>query len=173
MTDPSISAADRHDRRRVAVLDSEMAYVDTGRGRPVVFLHGNPTSSYLWRNVIPHVTGIARCLAPDLIGMGRSGKAPAGSYRFVDHARYLDAWFDALALQDVTIVSDSASWLARSSTPKLFINAEPGSILVGTQREVCRAWPNQREVTVRGLHFVQEDSPGDIGRAVAAFVEKQ
>jgi len=104
MTDPSISAADRHDRRRVAVLDSEMAYVDTGRGRPVVFLHGNPTSSYLWRNVIPHVTGIARCLAPDLIGMGRSGKAPAGSYRFVDHARYLDAWFDALALQDVTLV---------------------------------------------------------------------
>jgi len=292
MTDPSISAADRHDRRRVAVLDSEMAYVDTGRGRPVVFLHGNPTSSYLWRNVIPHVTRIARCLAPDLIGMGRSGKAPAGSYRFVDHARYLDAWFDALALQDVTlvvhdwgsalgfawarqhpdrvagliymealvcpltwndwpesarkifqlmrspageelvlqknvfverilpasimrklsedemdvyrapfrepgesrrptltwpreipvdgepsdvvtIVSDSASLLARSSTPKLFINAEPGSILVGTQREVCRAWPNQREVTVRGLHFVQEDSPGDIGRAVAAFVEKQ
>ncbi len=292
MTDPSISAADKHDRRRVAVLDSEMAYVDTGRGRPVVFLHGNPTSSYLWRNVIPHVTRIARCLAPDLIGMGRSGKAPAGSYRFVDHARYLDAWFDALALQDVTlvvhdwgsalgfawarqhpdrvagliymealvcpltwndwpesarkifqlmrspageelvlqknvfverilpasimrklsedemdvyrapfrepgesrrptltwpreipvdgepsdvvtIVSDSASWLARSSTPKLFINAEPGSILVGTQREVCRAWPNQREVTVRGLHFVQEDSPGDIGRAVAAFVEKQ
>ena len=292
MTDPSISAADRHDRRRVAVLDSEMAYVDTGRGRPVVFLHGNPTSSYLWRNVIPHVTGIARCLAPDLIGMGRSGRAPAGSYRFVDHARYLDAWFDALALQDVTlvvhdwgsalgfawarqhpdrvagliymealvrpltwndwpesarkifqlmrspageelvlqknvfverilpasimrklsedemdvyrapfrepgesrrptltwpreipvdgepsdvvtIVSDSASWLARSSTPKLFINAEPGSILVGAQREVCRAWPNQREVTVRGLHFVQEDSPGDIGRAVAAFVEKQ
>jgi len=292
MSDPVISAADRHDRRRVAVLDSEMAYVDTGRGRPVVFLHGNPTSSYLWRNVIPHVTGIARCLAPDLIGMGRSGKAPAGSYRFVDHARYLDAWFDALALQDVTlvvhdwgsalgfawarqhpdrvagliymealvcpltwsdwpesarkifqlmrspageelvlqknvfverilpasimrklsedemdvyrapfrepgesrrptltwpreipvdgepsdvvtIVSDSASWLARSSTPKLFINAEPGSILVGAQREVCRAWPNQREVTVRGLHFVQEDSPGDIGRAVAAFVEKQ
>src|SRR5438445_773748 len=81
-----------------------MAYVDTGRGRPVVFLHGNPTSSYLWRNVIPHVTRIARCLAPDLIGMGRSGKAPAGSYRFVDHARYLDAWFDALALQDVTLV---------------------------------------------------------------------
>jgi haloalkane dehalogenase len=292
MSEPAISAADRHDRRRVAVLDSEMAYVDTGRGRPVVFLHGNPTSSYLWRNVIPHAARVARCLAPDLIGMGRSGKAPAGSYRFADHARYLDAWFDALALRDVTlvihdwgsalgfawarrhpdrvaglvymealvcpltwddwpesarkifqlmrspageelvlqknvfverilpasimrklgddemdayrapfrepgesrrptltwpreipidgepadvvrIVSDNASWLAKSSTPKLFINAEPGSILVGAQRELCRTWPNQREVTVRGLHFVQEDSPADIGRAVAAFVEKQ
>jgi len=292
MTEPAISAADRHDRRRVAVLDSEMAYVDTGRGRPVVFLHGNPTSSYLWRNVIPHAARVARCLAPDLIGMGRSGKAPAGSYRFVDHARYLDAWFDALALRDVTlvihdwgsalgfawarrhpdrvaglvymealvcpltwddwpesarkifqlmrspageelvleknvfverilpasimrklgddemdayrapfrepgesrrptltwpreipidgepadvvrIVSDNASWLAKSSTPKLFINADPGSILVGAQRELCRTWPNQREVTVRGLHFVQEDSPADIGRAVAEFVEKQ
>ena len=292
MTEPLISAADRHDRRRVAVLDSEMAYVDTGRGRPVVFLHGNPTSSYLWRNIIPHAARVARCLAPDLIGMGRSGKAPTGSYRFVDHARYLDAWFDALALRDVTlvihdwgsalgfawarrypdrvaglvymealvcpltwdgwpesarkifqlmrspageelvlqknvfverilpasiirklgddemdayrapfrepgesrrptltwpreipidgepadvvrIVSDNASWLAKSSTPKLFVNAEPGSILVGTQRELCRTWPNQREVTVRGLHFVQEDSPADIGRAVAEFVEKQ
>src|SRR3989441_9933954 len=120
MTDPSISAADRHDRRRVGVLDSEMAYVDTGRGRPVVFLHGNPTSSYLWRNVIPHVTGIARCLAPDLIGMGDSGKAPGGSYRFVDHARYLDAWFDALALggRVILVVHDWGSalgfhWAAR------------------------------------------------------------
>ena len=292
MTDAQISAADRYDRRRVAVLDSEMAYVDTGRGRPVVFLHGNPTSSYLWRNVIPHVQGAARCLAPDLIGMGRSGKAPAGAYRFVDHARYLDAWFDALAIRDVTlvvhdwgsalgfawarrhpdrvagliymealvcpltwdawpesarkifqlmrspageelvlqknvfverilpasimrklsddemdayrapfrepgesrrptltwpreipvngepadvvrIIDDNASWLAKSSTPKLFINAEPGSILVGPQRQLCRSWPNQREVTVRGLHFIQEDSPADIGRAVVDFVEKR
>jgi len=290
MNDAPISASDRYDRRRVAVLDSEMAYVDTGRGRPVVFLHGNPTSSYLWRNVIPHVEGVARCLAPDLIGMGRSGKAPAGSYRFVDHARYLDAWFDALALRDVTLVvhdwgsalgfawarrhpdrvagliymeaivrpltwdewpesarkifqlmrspageelvlqknvfverilpasiqrtltdemetyrapfrepgesrrptltwpreipvggepadvvriaEDNAQWLAKSPVPKLFVNAEPGSILVGPQRELCRTWPNQREVTVRGLHFIQEDSPADIGRAVAEFVRK-
>jgi haloalkane dehalogenase len=289
MTDAPISAADRYERRRIAVLDSEMAYVDTGRGRPVVFLHGNPTSSYLWRNVIPLVEGGARCLAPDLIGMGRSGKAPAGSYRFVDHARYLDAWFDALALRDVTlvvhdwgsalgfawarrhdarvrgliymeaivrpltwdewpesarkifqlmrspageelvlqknvfverilpasiqrkltdaemetyrapfsepgesrrptltwpreipvagepadvvrIVDDNARWLATSAVPKLFVNAEPGSILVGPQREFCRSWANQREVTVRGLHFIQEDSPAEIGRAVADFV---
>ena len=87
MTAPAIPAGDPHERRRVAVLDSEMVYVDTGRGDPVVFLHGNPTSSYLWRNVIPHVTPHGRCLAPDLIGMGASGKAPAGTYRFHDHAR--------------------------------------------------------------------------------------
>ena len=82
-----------------------MAYVDAGVGEPIVFLHGNPTSSYLWRNVIPHVSAHGRCLAPDLIGMGASGKAPGGSYRFVDHARYLDAWFDALGLsRHVTLV---------------------------------------------------------------------
>src|SRR5437016_8308248 len=100
-----ISAADPYPRARVRVLDTEMAYVDTGAGDPVVFLHGNPTSSYLWRNVIPHVEGLGRCLAPDLIGMGDSGKAPTGSYRFVDHARYLDAWSDALGLtKNVTLV---------------------------------------------------------------------
>jgi len=73
----------------------------------------------------------------------------------------------------VRIIDDNASWLAKSSTPKLFINAEPGSILVGPQRQLCRSWPNQREVTVRGLHFIQEDSPADIGRAVVDFVEKR
>ncbi len=85
-------AIDPHPRHVAKVLDSEMAYVDTGAGDPMVFLHGNPTSSYLWRNVIPHLTGQARCLAPDLIGMGESGKSSNGSYRFVDHARYLGAW---------------------------------------------------------------------------------
>ncbi len=88
----------------VEVLDSFMAYTDAGAGGiPVVFLHGNPTSSYLWRNVIPHVACQARCLAPDLIGMGESGKPDIG-YRFADHARYLDAWFDALGLDEVVIV---------------------------------------------------------------------
>jgi haloalkane dehalogenase len=277
-------------RRRVRVLDSEMAYVDVGAGAPVVFLHGNPTSSYLWRNVIPHVAPAARCLAPDLIGMGESGPSGSGGYRFADHARYLDAWFEARGLaRDVTlvvhdwgsalgfhwarrhpeavrglaymeaivrpltwgewpesartvfqamrspageemvleknvfverilpasilrplapeemdayrrpfrepgegrrptlawpreipidgapadvvaVVEDYARWLAASPVPKLFVNADPGSILVGAQRDFCRAWPNQREVTVRGLHFVQEDSPAEIGRAVAEFV---
>jgi alpha/beta hydrolase family protein len=87
----------------VPVLDSTMYYEDQGDGSPVVLLHGNPTSSYLWRNVIPELTGQARCLAPDLIGMGRSGK-PGIAYRFADHARYLDAWFEALELDGVTLV---------------------------------------------------------------------
>jgi haloalkane dehalogenase len=88
----------------VEVLDSFMSYRDIGAGDvPVVFLHGNPTSSYLWRNVIPYVAGEARCLAPDLIGMGESGK-PDIAYRLADHARYLDAWFDAMGLAEVVIV---------------------------------------------------------------------
>lgn len=286
-----VSANDPHPRRRLDVLDSTMAYVDAGQGPPVVFLHGNPTSSYLWRNVIPHVTAVGRCLAPDLIGMGDSGRASAGSYRFADHARYLDAWFDALGLRDVTLVVHDwgsalgfwwafrhqrrvrglayleaivrpvtwAEWpdnarkmfqamrspageelvleknvfverilpasimrrlddaemdayrrpwrtpgetrrpmlqwpreipidgepvdvvriveqygagLATSPVSKLFVNAEPGSILVGAPREFCRAWANQREVTVKGLHFVQEDSLDEIGQAVADFVRR-
>ena len=100
-----ISAADPHPRRRATVLDTDMTYVSTGAGAPVVFLHGNPTSSYLWRNVIPWVARDHQCLAPDLIGMGDSGKSPAGSYRFADHARYLDAWFEAMGLsRAVTLV---------------------------------------------------------------------
>jgi haloalkane dehalogenase len=87
------------------VLDSSMYFEDNGYlpGVPVVFLHGNPTSSFLWRNILPDVGRVARCLGPDLIGMGRSGK-PAGHYRFADHARYLDAWFDALGIRDVVLV---------------------------------------------------------------------
>jgi haloalkane dehalogenase len=268
-----------------------MAYVDTGIGDPIVFLHGNPTSSYLWRNVIPHLEPLGRCLAPDLIGMGRSGASSSGRYRFEDHARYLDAWFEAanvgtniiLVIHDwggalgfdwarrhrervqaivymetilceltwndwpdaarkifqamrsptgediilqknvfverilpssilrpltgeemdayrtrftepgetrrptltwpreipfegqpadvAKIVADSAAWVSTDrSLPKLFINADPGSILIGKQREFCRSWPNQQEVTVKGLHFIQEDSPHEIGEAAAAFV---
>ena len=289
MTENPISANDPYERRHAAVLDTEIAYVDTGAGDPVVFLHGNPTSSYLWRNVIPEVEPHARCLAPDLVGMGDSGPAPDGSYRFADHARYLDAWFDALLpTQSVTlvghdwgsvlgfywarrhpervrglaymeaivrpvsweewpedargifrgmrsekgedlvlqrnvfverilpssvlrglteeemdiyrrpyvteesrsptlawprelpidgepeevvrIVDDYSGWLKESDVPKLFVNAEPGSILTGAQREFCRSWKNQEVVTVRGAHFLQEDSPREIGEAVAAFV---
>ena len=112
--------------RTVRVLDSQLTYTDTGSpgteadpgGVPVVFLHGNPTSSYLWRNVIPHVAGRARCLAPDLIGMGASGK-PAIGYRFADHTRYLDAWFDAMDLDQVVLAghdwggSLGLDWAAR------------------------------------------------------------
>ena len=94
----TISAQDPHPRKRVPVLDSEMSYVDVGSGDPIVFLHGNADSSYLWRNVIPHVADIARCLAPDYIGMGRSSPSPTKAYRFPDQSRYLDAWFDTLGL---------------------------------------------------------------------------
>lgn len=87
----------------VQLLDSFIHYEEAGTGDPIVFLHGNPTSSYLWRNVIPGLAADGRCLAPDLIGMGQSGKPNIG-YRFFDHARYLDAWFDALDLDQVTIV---------------------------------------------------------------------
>jgi haloalkane dehalogenase len=287
-----LSAVDPYLRKRVSVLDTEMAYVEAGAGNPIVFLHGNPTSSYLWRNVIPHVAAQHRCLAPDLVGMGDSGKSPGGTYRFVDHARYLDAWFEALGLSRnvvlvvhdwgsalgfhwarrhpermtgvaymealvrpvtwqewpeaarkvfqgmrspggeeiileknvfverilpasvirgltaeemeryrtpyreagesrrptltwpreipvdgepadvVRIVEEYGDWLSKSPIPKLFINADPGSILVGAQRDFCRRWPNQQEVTVRGSHFVQEDSPDEIGRALAAFVRR-
>jgi len=82
-----------------------MSYVDVGHGDPIVFLHGNPTSAYVWRNVIPHLTAHARCVAPDLVGMGQSGRPPSRSYRFVDHARYLDAWFERVGLTSrVTLV---------------------------------------------------------------------
>ena len=284
---------DERPRQRVEILDTEMAYVDCGEGEhTVVFLHGNPTSSFLWRNVITPVESQARCLAPDLVGMGESGKNPAGSYRFLDHARYLDAWFDAvlptekvvLVIHDwgsalgfhwacrhpdrvagivymEAIVSPIASWgdwpenarnifqamrsdageelvleknifverilpsailrdlseeemavyrlpflepgevrrptltwprqipiegepaevvaiveeygrfmAGSEELPKVFVNAEPGSILVGKQRDFCRSWPNQTEVTVPGLHFVQEDSPAEIGDAVVGLL---
>jgi haloalkane dehalogenase len=292
MKSSMISAEDPNPRRRIAVLDTDMAYIDVGAGDPIVFLHGNPTSSYLWRNIIPHLEGLGRCLAPDLVGMGDSGKAPRHSYRFVDHARYLDSWFDALDLQhrvmlvvhdwgsalgfswaqrhperikgiaymeaivrpvtwqewdpqarsifeamrspageqiileknvfverilpasvmrqlseeemavyrrpylqagetrrptltwpreipiegepkDVAhIVEEYAQWLSTSQVPKLFINAAPGSILTGAQREFCRSFPHQEEITVKGLHFIQEDSPTEIGMALADFVKR-
>jgi haloalkane dehalogenase len=285
------AAGDAYERRRIPVLDTDIAYVDVGRGRPLVFLHGNPTSSFLWRGIIPRVAPVARCLAPDLVGMGQSGGAPAGSYRFVDHARYLDAWFDAMDLRShvtlvvhdwgsalgfhwahrhpdrvagivymeaivrpvtwaewpenarkifqamrspagedlvlqknvfverilpasvirpltdaemdvyrapyrepgesrrpvlqwpreipidgeprdvVAIVAAYGQWLAQWNGRKLFVNAEPGSILTGAPRDFCRMWPNQEEVTVKGVHFIQEDSPREIGDAVRAFVE--
>jgi haloalkane dehalogenase len=285
----TISSVDHHPRRRVRVFDTDMSYVDVGSGDPIVFLHGNPTSSYLWRNIIPYLSNHGRCLAPDLVGMGQSGKAPDNAYRFTDHTRYLDAWFDALdlarnvtlvlhdwgsalgfywafrhpqrvkaiaymeailqprrwsdfpngrdamframrsadgerlvldenffietvlpksilrTLSDqemdayrapfrdraarlpmliwprqlpiegepadvVAIVTQYGEWLAKSSLPKLFIAAEPGSILVGRALEFCRGWPNQREIKVPGIHFVQEDAPHEIGAALQAFV---
>src|ERR1035438_5018061 len=97
MTPTAISTEDPSYRKRVSVLDTNIAYVDVGEGDPIVFLHGNRTPSYLWRNIIPHVLPLGRCLAPDYVGMGNSGAAPDGCYRFVDHQRYVDAWFEASA----------------------------------------------------------------------------
>src|ERR1035437_752555 len=89
-----ISTEDASYRKYVHVLDTDMAYVDVGEGDPIVLLHGNPTPSYLWRHAIPYLLPFGRCLAPDYVGMGNSGPAPGGSYRFVDHQRYLDAWLE-------------------------------------------------------------------------------
>src|SRR5207245_315690 len=164
-----LSPADPLPRRRIRVLDTELAYVDTGSGDPIVFLHGNPTSSYLWRNVIPHVAARGRCLAPDLVGMGESDKTPAGSSRFVDHARGLGpeeleryrapyrepgesrrptlAWPREIPLDgepaDVVAVARAyADWLTRSPVPKLFVNGDPGFLLTGALRDFCRTFPN-------------------------------
>ncbi|MFQ5698700.1 MAG: haloalkane dehalogenase [Myxococcota bacterium] len=284
-----ISSELRYEKRTADVLGRRMAYLEAGQGDPIVLLHGNPTSSYLWRNVIPHLEDRGRCIAPDLIGMGDSEKlSPSGpgSYRFVEHRLYLDAlleqlgvarnvtfvihdWGSALGfdwanrhrdavkglaymeaiVQPLTwdqwpgaarelfqafrspagekmvleenvfveqvlpgavlrglgdaemavyrkpyrepgesrrptltwpreipiegqpadvaeIVGDYARWLAACDLPKLFVNADPGAILRGDARELCRSFPNQREATVRGTHFVQEDSPDEIGEAV-------
>ena len=282
-------------KRTVEVLGKRMAYVEMGRGDPVVFLHGNPASSYLWRDVMPHAAPFGRCIALDLIGMGDSEKlddSGPGRYRFVEHRKFLDGALDALGVAsnvvwvvhdwgsalgfdwanrhrgavrgiaymealvrpvtwaewpdaarrvfrglrseagermvlennvfvervlpgsilrrlteaemaiyrapyaepgesrrptltwpreipiegqppDVTrIVQDYAEWMSENDLPKLFVNAEPGAILTGRQREFCRSWRNQQEVTVRGRHFVQEDAPHKIGEAVADFVRR-
>ena len=103
--DKQISETDAHPRKKLELLNTWMSYADTGSGDPVVFLHGNPTSSYLWRNIIPQVAPLARCIAPDLIGMGTSGKSATGTYRFIDHSKHLDAFFDSLNLKSkVTLV---------------------------------------------------------------------
>jgi len=282
-------------KKSVDVLDSRIAYHERGEGAPVLLLHGNPTSSYLWRDVIPGLAGRGRLVAPDLIGMGDSGKLPnAGpdTYRFTTHRRYLDAFIDAvigrsdsiaLVVHDwgsalgfdwanrhrdrirgiaymeaivrpiaswdewspqavpifqgfrsdkgeamildrnmfvervlpgsvlrkltetemaeyrrpflqredrwptltwprqipiagepadvVAISTDYSRWMAENEVPKLFVNAEPGAILIGAPREFCRSWNNQTEVTVAGSHFIQEDSGPAIGKAVAEWMQ--
>lgn len=286
-------SAKEHPKTFVDVLGKRMAYVEMGEGDPILFLHGNPTSSYLWRNIMPHVRHLGRCIAPDLIGMGDSEKLDnvgPDSYRFVEHRQYLDAFYDAIGLggnvtfvihdwgsalgfdwsnrhrdrvkgiaymegivkpvtwddwpdaakpvfqgfrspagedmvieknifvervlpgsiirkmtdeemavyrrpfaepgedrrptltwprqipingepEDVVkIVSDYSAWMAENELMKLFVNAEPGAILTGPQRKFCRAWKNQTEVTVKGSHFIQEDSPDEIGKAIADWL---
>jgi len=279
---------------RVVALDCHIAYQTMGSGDPIVFLHGNPTSSYLWRNIMPLVADYGRCIAPDLIGMGHSdkitGEDPA-RYTYDVHRDYLDAALEALGVTDevtlvihdwgsalgfdwasrhpdkvkgiaymealvrpmtwadwpetsrplfqalrseageslileknvfierilpasiqrelseaemdayrrpfadagetrrpmlswprtlpfegdpadvVEVVDKYSQWMATTEIPKLFINAEPGAILTGDLREHCRSWPNQTEVTVPGIHFIQEDSPNEIGQAISAWLE--
>ena len=289
------SADERYPKQHAQIHGSSMSYVDIGQGDPIVFLHGNPTSSYLWRNVMPHVEGRGRLIAPDLIGMGDSDKLEDSGpdrYRFVEHRRYLDGLLDALGVVDnvtfvihdwgsalgfdwanrhrdsvrgiaymeaivkpltwdewpppvkpvfqgfrspagekmileqnafvemvlpgavlremsedemsvyrrpytepgedrrptltwprqipiegepedvVAIVKEYGEWLAQSDLPKLFVNADPGAILRGSARDFCRSWPNQTEVTVAGSHFIQEDSPDEIGTALANWLNQ-
>ena len=113
MTHHPISTEDISYRKYVPVLDTHMAYVDVGTGDPIVFLHGVPTPSYLWRNIIPYLLPFGRCLAPDLVGMGNSAPAPDGGYRLVDHQRYLDAWFAAVGIDRnvILVVHDWGSAL--------------------------------------------------------------
>jgi haloalkane dehalogenase len=113
MTPPPISTEDATYRKHIPVIDTDMAYVDVGEGDPIVFLHGNPTPSYLWRNIIPCLLPFGRCLAPDFVGMGNSGAAPNGSYRFVDHKRYLDAWLEKVGADKnvILVVHDWGSAL--------------------------------------------------------------
>jgi haloalkane dehalogenase len=283
-----------HPKKFVRIHDKRMAYVELGEGEPVfLLLHGNPTSSYLWRNVMPEVAGFGRCVAPDLIGMGDSDKlANPGPdvYRYSTHREFLWGLIDAVLGHDVSLalvvhdwgsalgfdwanhhrgrvtgivymeaivrplswtewpessrrvfqgfrseageemvldknvfvervlpasilrrlepaemaeyrrpfagsredrwptlswpreipidgqpasvaelVASYAGWMAENEVPKLFVNADPGAILVGAQREFCRSWRNQTEVTVAGSHFIQEDSGPEIGRAIAAW----
>jgi len=280
---------------KIQVLGKTIAYREMGAGDPIVLLHGNPTASYLWRDVMPALAPLGRVIAPDLIGHGDSDKLPVSDgddrYSFATSYRYLDGLLKALGSTEkvtlvihdwgsslgfhwaqkhpdavrgiaymeavvmplptwddwpekargifqgfrspkgedlilnrnlfieavlpssimrpltdeematyrapfadapdrqvmlnwpreipiagepphmVALVQSYADWLAQSTIPKLFINADPGSILVGAQRDFCRTWPNQTEVTVKGLHFVQEDSGADIGRAVALWLQ--
>ena len=282
----------------IEVLGRKMAYVEMGdpNGRPIVFQHGNPTSSYLWRNIMPHAQDHGRCIAIDLIGMGDSDKLPNSgpdTYTFADHSRHFEAALEALGITDniilvihdwgsalgfhyaarhsdrvagicymegivmpvptwddwpenarnifqvfrsdageevvlekntfvervlpgsvmrglsdaemevyrapfleagedrrptltwprqipiagepaemVEIAAQYAEFMAESDMPKLFVNADPGSILIGKMRDFCRTWRNQTEITVSGTHFIQEDSPDEIGEAISAWILK-
>ena len=113
MAHAQISTEEISYRKYVDVRGVPMAYVDVGSGDPIVFLHGNPTPSYLWRNIIPHLLPFGRCLAPDYVGMGNSAAAPDGAYRFVDHQRYLEGWFEALGIDRnvILVVHDWGSAL--------------------------------------------------------------
>ncbi|MDP6406936.1 MAG: haloalkane dehalogenase [Alphaproteobacteria bacterium] len=289
-----ISSDPKYERKFATVNGKRMAYVDEGEGDPIVFQHGNPTSSYLWRNVMPHCAGLGRLIACDLIGMGDSEKLDDSGpqrYSYTEHRDYLFALWDQLGISDKVIfvihdwgsalgfdwanqnrdkvqgiaymeavvktmswagfneqgrsvfqglrseagenlvleknlfvehilpgmmlrdlsdaemahyrkpylepgedrrptltwprmipidgeppevcriVEEYGAWLSQSDIPKLFVNGEPGAIIIGPLKDYCRTLPNQTEITVKGVHYLQEDSPDEIGQAVAAFVK--
>ena len=291
----SFSTKPYADKKKITINNKTMSYIDEGEGDAIIFQHGNPTSSYLWRNVMPHLEGQGRLIACDLIGMGDSEKltnSGPDSYNYFEHRDFLFTLFEELNIgkqvvfvihdwgsalgfdwsfqnqervqgiaymegivkpvtwdewpenatkvfqgfrseagesmvldknifvervlpssirrelseeemneyrrpflkpgedrrptlswprqipiqgepkEVVEVVESYSKWLSSSDLPKLFINADPGSILTGKQREFCRSWPNQEEVTVKGTHFMQEDSPDEIGKAVSRFVSK-
>src|SRR5579884_3409194 len=136
-------------KKRQLVLGQEMAYVEVGSGDPVVFLHGNPTSSYLWRNILPHVEGHGRIIAPDLIGMGDSEKLPdsdSTSYTFVQHRRYLDALLDHLGVKErVTLVVHD--WGSALGFDWAYRHQDAVRGIAYSERACCRAFPAQSEIT--------------------------
>ncbi|MFL2699538.1 MAG: haloalkane dehalogenase [Gammaproteobacteria bacterium] len=283
-----------YEKKFIDVESKKIAYIDEGHGDPIVLIHGNPTSSFLWRNIVPELLNSGRVIVPDLIGQGDSEKLPVSdgsdryslevAYKYVDGllqnigadnnvtlvihdwgsgigflwamrnpnavkgVAYMEAIVKPMSWDDwpeggvgifkgfrsekgedlilnrnmfiegvlpssvireltekemnayrathikeedrqpllnwprqiplegepeniVSLVNDYGAFMSSSNIPKLFINAEPGSILLGKQREFCRSWPNQKEVTVKGIHFIQEDSPVEIGQAVAEWLE--
>lgn len=282
-------------KSKILVNNKNMAYVEMGQGKTMLFLHGNPTSSYLWRNIMPYFSNIKRCVAPDLIGMGDSEKLDSnevGTYNFFEHQKWLNDLLETLNLGDklilvlhdwgsalgfdwarknidrvagivymegivcplswgdwdeksaplfqafrsdagenmiieknifvervlpgsvlrgltkeemevyrrpflkkedrrptldwpnqipidnkpkdvVEVVDEYSKFFSKDNTPKLFINADPGAILIGKQREFCRSWPNQYEFTVPGSHFIQEDSPDLIGEGIFNWLESK
>src|SRR5260221_476790 len=156
-----ISEVMPYEKQFLNVFDRAMAYVETGQGDPIVFLHGNPTSSYLWRRILPKLT------AAEMEEYRRPYREPGEGRRpTLSWPRQLPIAGEPADV--VEIVGSYAAWLAASPVPKLFINAEPGTISMD-EREFCRGFPNQIEVSVRGLHFIQEDSPDEIGEAVARW----
>lgn len=167
-----ISTEDISYRKYVPVLDTHMAYVDVGTGDPIVFLHGVPTPSYLWRNIIPYLLPFGRCLAPDLVGMGNSAPAPDGGYRFVDHQHYLDAWLDAVGLgrNVILVVHDWGSALGFAWAQRHPDRVKAIVYMEGIVRPF-RSWDEWPEVTKAFFQAQRSPAGEDIILQKNLFVE--
>lgn len=156
-----ISAAFPYQKKRQRVLEREMAYVEVGSGDPIVFLHGNPASSYTWRNVIPHLQGLGRCIAPDLIGMGDSEKLPNSgphAYTFVEHRRYLDAFLDALEVNEqVTLVMHDWGASLGFDWARRHPDSVKGLAYIEANVRPFR-WEDFPEFTQRGLQMLRSEA---------------